>query len=85
MRKLLALVLVLVLVVSFATVVFAETNKTGESTKVASPGATTETSPDKPKDPESPKTGDFILLLIPIVVLGLFGVVVSTKKLVKNH
>lgn len=85
MRRLIAIVLVLVLVVSFATVVFADTDKTGETTKVDSPTGTTETTPDKPKDPDSPRTGDYILLLVPMIVLGLFGVVISTKKLVKNH
>ncbi len=79
MRRMLALLLIVALVLCMATVVFAD------ETKVSSPSSSTAADPDKPKDDESPKTGDFILLLAPLMLVGLFGVVVSTKKLVKNH
>ena len=78
MRKLIALLLVLVLVLSLATVVFADDG-------TPSPTGSTEPEPDKPVDPVSPPTGDFILMLVPFMVLGLFGVIVSTKKLIMNH
>ena len=81
MRRLIALLLVAILVLSMATVVFANT----EETKSPSPEGSTETTPDKPKDPDSPSTGDSILWIVPMIVLGLFGVVVATKKLIKNH
>ena len=82
MRRLIALLLVAILVLSMATVVFANTE---ETTKNPSPEGSTETTPDKPKDPDSPSTGDSILWIVPMIVLGLFGVVVATKKLIKNH
>ena len=78
MRKMLALLLVVVLVFSLASVVFASGNN-------PSPTGTTAGDPDKPVNPVSPGTGDMILLLAPIMLLGLFGVIVATKKLVKNH
>ena len=78
MRKMLALLLVVVLVFALASVVFANEN-------TPSPTGTTGGNPDKPVDPVSPGTGDMILLLAPIMLLGLFGLVVATKKLVKNH
>ena len=78
MRRMLALLLIVALVFCMATVVFADD-------KVSSPSSSTAADPEKPKDDESPKTGDFILLLAPLMLVGLFGVVVSTKKLVKNH
>ncbi|MBR4193317.1 MAG: hypothetical protein IKO68_07055 [Oscillospiraceae bacterium] len=81
MRRLIALLLVAILVLSMATVVFANT----EETKSPSPEGSTEPNPDKPVEPDSPSTGDYFLMLVPFMVLGLVGVIVSTKKLVKNH
>ena len=78
MKKLIALMLVLILVLSFAAVVFAE----GDG---PSPEGNTEPNPDNPVNPESPKTGDFVLMLVPFMALGLFGVIVSARKLIKNH
>lgn len=78
MRKMLALLLVVVLVFALASVVFANEN-------TPSPTGTTAQNPDKPTEPTSPSTGDMVLLLAPIMLLGLFGLVVATKKLVKNH
>ena len=90
MRRMLALMLVVILMFAMATVVFADTNKTGE-TKAPSPTGSTATDPEKPSDPVSPptgssvSTGNMMLLLAPIMLLGLFGVVVATKKLIKTH
>ena len=87
MRKLIALLLVVALVFALASVVFADDGSTG----APSPTATTATDPEKPSEPESPPTGapvsngNLLLLLAPVMLLGLFGVVVATKKLVKNH
>ena len=87
MRKMIALLLILVLVFSLASVVFADDG----STSSPSPTGTTATDPTKPSEPISPPTGttvssgNMILLLAPIILLGLFGVVVATRKLVKNH
>ena len=78
MRKMLALLLIVVLVFSLASVVFASGN-------TPSPTGTTAANPDKPIEPVSPNTGDMVLLLAPIMLLGLFGLVVATRKLVKNH
>ena len=78
MRKIIALLLVVVLVFALASVVFANEN-------TPSPTGTTAGDPDKPVNPVSPGTGDMVLLLAPIMLLGLFGLVVATKKLVKNH
>ena len=83
MRKMIALLLIVVLVFSLASVVFATGNP--------SPTGTTATDPTNPSNPVSPPTGvavsngNMILLLAPIMLLGVFGVVVATKKLVKNH
>lgn len=82
MRKMLALLLIVVLMFSLATAVFAS----GDS-----PTGTTATDPTKPSEPVSPPTGapvssgNMLLLLAPIMLLGVFGLVVATKKLVKNH
>ena len=57
MRKMLALLLIVVLVFSLASVVFANEN-------TPSPTGTTAGDPDKPTDPTSPNTGDMVLLLI---------------------
>ncbi len=84
MRKIVALLLIVVLVFALATAVCA----TGDN---PSPTGTTATDPTKPSEPVSPptgatvSTGNMMLLLAPIMLLGLFGVVVATKKLVKNH
>ncbi len=82
MRKLLALLLIVVLVFSLASLVYAS----GDS-----PTGTTETNPEDTSEPESPPTGianasgDMILLLAPIMLLGLFGVIFAVRKLAKNH
>ncbi len=78
MRKMLALLLVVVLVFALASVVFADDGS-------PSPTGTTAENPDKPVDPVSPSTGDPIQMLAPIMLLGLFGAIVATRKLVKNH
>lgn len=84
MRRMLAFLLVVILMFAMATVVFADTDKSGE-TKAPSPAGSTTPDPDKPVTPVSPNTGDFILLLAPLMLLGLFGVVVSARKLIKSH
>ncbi len=78
MRKIVALLLIVVLVFALATAVCATGNN-------PSPTGTTATDPSKPTQPTSPNTGDMALLLAPVMLLGLFGLVVATRKLVKNH
>lgn len=85
MRKMIALLLIVVLVFSLASVVYASGN-------TPSPTGTTATNPEKPSESTSPNTGAavptgnmMILLLAPIMLLGVFGVIVATRKLVKNH
>ena len=82
MRKMLALLLIVVLMFSLATAVFAS----GDS-----PTGTTATDPTSSSEPVSPPTGatvssgNMLLLLAPIMLLGVFGLVVATKKLVKDR
>jgi len=85
MRKMLALLLVVVLVFALASVVFANEN-------TPSPTGTTAADPSTPSESTSPNTGAAVptgdmmfLLLAPIMLLGVFGVIVATRKLVKNH
>ena len=85
MRKMLALLLVVVLVFALASVVFANEN-------TPSPTGTTGSNPEKPSESTSPNTGVAVstgdmmyLLLAPVMLLGVFGVIVATRKLVKNH
>ena len=78
MRKIVALLLIVVLVFALATAVCATGNN-------PSPTGSTATDPSKPTQPVSPNTGDMALLLAPVMLLGLFGLVVATRKLVKNH
>ncbi len=76
MRKVIALLLVVLLLGALATVCFAD--------DISSPTAPTETEKPNP-EPISPPTGVNVALYAVLFVIGLFGVVLTTTKLVKNH
>ena len=83
MRKLIALLLVVLLLASLCTVVFAD-DGSPEGSKNSSPTETTKSTPDdKPSD--SPKTGMNPMWVVFFVLVGVFGIVVSTRKLIKNR
>ena len=83
MRKLIALLLVVLILASLCTVAFADDGSPEPSTTNKSPTTNPTSAPEKPSD--SPKTGVNPMLIVLFVLLGVFGVFVSTRKLLKNN
>ena len=88
MKKIVAILLCVLILSSMMLTVFADDGST-EPTKVPSPTGTAETheetKPNEDHNHTSPNTGSNVMLYAVVLLVALFGVVVSVKKLAKNH
>ena len=73
MKRLFALILVVVLVFSLATVAFAESSPTAKPT-----------SSNTDKSETSPSTGDYVLVVFGVMMVGACGAYLASAKLRKE-
>ena len=92
MKKIVAILLSVLILSTLVLGAFADNGSTEPPapTDVPSPTAvptepTTPTNPNNDNNNTSPNTGDNALLLVTVMMLGLAGVVIATKKLVKTN
>lgn len=89
MKKLIAILLCVLILSTLTLAVFADNGSTVTPDNVPSPTsetvAPTPTNPHEDNTPTSPATGANVMLYVVVLVVGLFGAVLSVKKLAKNQ